>query len=413
MKEKQEEQQVSSNSDSDGDSTLPVHETLVKSKGKKRERSKKVKYVPESETREQRDSRSIFIGNLPVQIVKSKVCFNLISVHTSFVFSFLTVGVISQALTKQLKRRILTFVPTAKIESIRFRSVAFQNPTTKIDTDEDEGPSAKQQRQQKRAAEWRAEQQPSGSRTAQEEEAEEKKGEKTYMTPAQKRRLAAIKGDLHEHAAATTNAYIVFAHPVPTATEEGAEKKSMKMEEVMDPFEAAREAVKKCDGEEFEGRTIRVDIVGKSTAKEKAKKDEAMGTLTDPKLSIFVGNLDFASGEDDLRAFFEKVMCEERGKRGQEMANGEAQSDEEDGEEEEEEDSGDEGRTEKADRKAKAKKAEAIVRKPAWVTRVRIVRDRDTQLGKGFAYVQFVVCLLLRYAVLRPEVTCNSRSTLR
>ena len=30
-------------------------------------------------------------------------------------------------------------------------------------------------------------------------------------------------------------------------------------------------------------------------------------------------------------------------------------------------------------------------KKSTWVTRVRIVRDRDTQLGKGFAYVQFVV----------------------
>lgn len=40
---------------------------------KKAADSKKVKYVPEDETREMRDARTIFIGNLPVGAVKSKV----------------------------------------------------------------------------------------------------------------------------------------------------------------------------------------------------------------------------------------------------------------------------------------------------------------------------------------------------
>ena len=87
----------------------------------------------------------------------------------------------------------------------------------------------------------------------------------------------------------------------------------------------------------------------------------------DPKATVFVGNLDFASKEEDLRVFFEALVCEERGKP-EEKAGSEDDSEVEDGVREDGE------------------------KKPrTWVKRVRIIRDRDTQLGKGFAYVQFVV----------------------
>ncbi|KAH8110482.1 hypothetical protein DFH11DRAFT_769405 [Phellopilus nigrolimitatus] len=345
---------VASDSTSEDDAPVPEHESLTKSNRRKRDAVKKAKYVPESETREQRNARSVFVGNLPVQVVTSR------------------------PLAKQLRRHILSHIPSANIESIRFRSVAFQNPTSALDLDADESTSAKQQRQQKRTADWRD--QSGGSKKDNEEAAENKKGEKTYLTPAQKRRLAAIKGDLHAHTGATTNAYIVFAHPIPHGAGSNVPRK-----EVMDPFDAAREAVKKCDGTQFADHTIRVDLVRKAAGDLEAKAKEGDGgALTDPKLSVFVGNLDFASGEDEVRAFFEKVMCEERGKPDLVVKADAGNDEDEEDEEEEDEEQSDEEKT-----KAEGKQNADVLQKPTWVTRVRVVRDRETQLGKGFAYVQF------------------------
>ena len=120
----------------------------------------------------------------------------------------------------------------------------------------------------------------------------------------------------------------------------------------------ARAAVAAADGSVFLGRTLRVDAVAKEAAEERG----------DPRRTVFVGNLDFATKDEDLRVFFEGVVSAERGPPGES---------EESSDEEEEEDEG-----EKGAEGAKAK---------TWVRHVRVVRDKDTQLGKGFAYVEFAV----------------------
>lgn len=137
----------------------------------------------------------------------------------------------------------------------------------------------------------------------------------------------------------------------------------------MDPYAASHECAEKCDGSVFLGRTLRVDVVKKGAVP--GANEEGDGAVRgeaamagDPKATVFVGNLDFASKEEDLRAFFETLVCEERGKPEEKAGS-------EDDIEDEDEDGTTKSRT--------------------WVKRVRIIRDRDTQLGKGFAYVQFVV----------------------
>ncbi|KIM73678.1 hypothetical protein PILCRDRAFT_722317 [Piloderma croceum F 1598] len=306
-------------SDEEVDPSQLAHESVAKPAGKS-SRNRKSKHVPENETADQRDRRTIFVGNLSVEVAQKR------------------------PLLKQLHRHILSHVPFAKIESTRFRSIPFQNPTSKLPTSDDEETPSKtsktvvetsnkqaRQHDRDRTATWRADQ----------EDSEIKADDKKFLNPKQKKKIAFINREFHS-SADSVNAYIVFAHPVPALARPSNVPPPP---ETMDPFDAARHAVEKCDGTLFMERMIRVDFASK-TAKEHS------GTVDgNPKLSVFVGNLDFGCKEEDLRVFFEGVVSGERGPPG---------DDEE-------------------DQKVKT-----------WVTRVRIVRDKETQLGKGFAYVQFM-----------------------
>ncbi|KAF9223006.1 hypothetical protein BS17DRAFT_707694, partial [Gyrodon lividus] len=310
----------SDNSDDEGDgpSTL-LHETLRKDRaGSKMSKSEgsKDRFAPLDETQERRDARTIFIGNLSPEVARKR------------------------PLQKQLRRHILALVPTAKIESTRFRSVAFQTPTSKLPEENGEDTKNKQPRQHERdrASSWR---------DAQTTDKSTKTDERKFITPSQKKKIAFINHEIHSNAN-SVHAYIVFAYPQP------ADSRPTNLPPpppVMNPFEAARLAVGNCDGTVFLDRMLRVDAVAKSSAAAKSS-DATSSAVGDPKLTIFVGNLDFASSEEDLRVFFEGVVSAERGPPGTELS--------QDGD------------------------------KPKfWVTRVRMIRDRDTQLGKGFAYVQF------------------------
>jgi nucleolar protein 12 len=96
----------------------------------------------------------------------------------------------------------------------------------------------------------------------------------------------------------------------------------------MNPYQAAQQAAVEANGSLFMDRVLRVDLVGKAkTIVGKAGEDEAISIHEgDPRLSIFVGNLDFATKEEDLRAFFEGLMCTERGSPGQSVNPGEETS---------------------------------------------------------------------------------------
>jgi nucleolar protein 12 len=265
-----------------------------------------------------------------------------------------------QPLLKQLQRHILAQLPGAKIESTRFRSIPFQAPTSKLPASDDEGAAASKPKTPAPAKQGRAHDRERASTWRERKEAEEeeeivKNDEKKFLNPGQKKKIAFINQEFHS-TADTANAYVVFAHPLP------AEHRPSNLPPpppTMDPYEAAQLAAEKCDGTVFMDRMIRVDLVNKKGLGGDTKPFPHQGaTDTDPKLSVFVGNLDFASKEEDLRVFFEGVVSAERGPP-------EVDSDEE----------GD----------------NSVTKPNSWVTRVRIVRDKETQLGKGFAYVQFVV----------------------
>jgi nucleolar protein 12 len=118
----------------------------------------------------------------------------------------------------------------------------------------------------------------------------------------------------------------------------------------MDPYEAAEKCLA-ANGSTVLSRTIRVDAVTTTShdvVPASAKREAWVPVNTDPKKSIFIGGLDYAAKEEDVRALFETLVTGEKGER--------------------------EGK---------------------WVESVRIIRDKETQLGKGFGYVHFVVSILV------------------
>lgn len=113
-----------------------------------------------------------------------------------------------QPMQKQLQRHLLAFVPGAKIESVRYRSVAFKKPTAELPTDATPGGKAKKparEHTRDRTATWRAD------NPNDDEDAEPRKA---FLMPNEKKRIAFIKHEIHEHVDAV-NAYVVFAHPPP------------------------------------------------------------------------------------------------------------------------------------------------------------------------------------------------------
>ncbi|KAG8969538.1 hypothetical protein FRC03_001977 [Tulasnella sp. 419] len=314
---------------SDEDSTVPLHESLTKPTKPSKKSTSKIKFAPEGETKEDINSRTVFVGNLPKEIVASKTT------------------------RKSLIRHLTSFVPPsalAKVESTRFRSVAFNTPSGSKEHPEAEEddletggePSARKIRQRDRTATWR-------------EAAEEAKSDapKVYLKPHEKKKIAFITKDLNDKSQ-TVNCYVVFAHHPP----------SSKTAEAMHPAEVAKLVVEGANGTLFMERTIRVDFAERKGAKPSGTAKDDM------KRTIFVGNLDFEATEETLRTFFETTVKAERG-------------DPPDGDE------GHESRVDLEEEEGDAARTSSNKSAPRWVTHVRVVRDKDTQLGKGFAYVQF------------------------
>lgn len=135
------------------------------------------------------------------------------------------------------------------------------------------------------------------------------------------------------------------------------------------PYRVAPHVARAANGSRFAERTLRVDLCARMPIPgTDADTEVAMGAVGDPKRSVFVGNLDFGAREEDVREFFEGVVGGERGPAP--LASSSAVIERAvEGEEEKEEEGG------------------------RWVLGVRLVRDRETQLGKGFGYVRFVVSL--------------------
>ncbi|KAJ6497409.1 hypothetical protein C8R45DRAFT_1211303 [Mycena sanguinolenta] len=310
----------------DSDAPLPAHESLTKRVRTKP--AKKAKTVPENETPVQRNARTLFVGELPMEVAQKK------------------------PLKKQLSRHIRSFIPSSskvKIESMRFRSVAFRDPTSStamsssasaptVNANSTPIPAGLNH-SKARASTWRA-----GSGRDEKSQAEaDGDSKKEYLTPAQKKKVMFIQGAFHPQAS-TVTAYVVLTHPAADADTDN---------DTDNPYSVTLQVARAANASEFMGRSLRVDVCARLP--DAGEADGAgTGPSGDPKLSIFLGNLDFGSSESDVREFFEGVVAGERGPA------------------------------------PSASSSEESASAGRWVQSVRLVRDRETQLGKGFGYVHFV-----------------------
>jgi nucleolar protein 12 len=259
-------------------------------------------------------------------------------------FRAISIKITTQSMQKGLKRHLLSCIPpppepTTKIESIRFRSVAFKAPTNPLALRDGEAKPKSKPRNLERASAWKSVQKGEGLFA-------EGTKPKEHLTPAEKKRIAFIKGEFHEQGD-SVNAFVVFAHQDST---------KQVRDTWMDPSDAAAFVVEKMNRSRFEGRTLRVDRVGQS----------AKIATKDTTKTIFVGNLDFAAKEEQLRIFFETLLTSEIGPATGDGGDDSQSSEPEDGH-------------------------GSAAQRPRWVHDVRIIRDEGTQLGKGFAYVRFSV----------------------
>jgi len=69
-----DDEQLNDTSHSEEDASQLVHETVAKRAQRDRTRPRHIHHIPPDETKEVRDARTIFLGNVPMEVAESKVC---------------------------------------------------------------------------------------------------------------------------------------------------------------------------------------------------------------------------------------------------------------------------------------------------------------------------------------------------
>ncbi|WFD30526.1 Nucleolar protein 12 [Malassezia sp. CBS 17886] len=344
------EDEVFSEADEDWDEeTLPafLQDSASPAPASEKRTQKVVLLEHASDSVEARNKRTLFLGNVPISAVSNR------------------------AMRKELIRHVESLSPYPEctcIVALRFRSLALRTPAGESTPPPDSARAdTASSRRKERAHKFRELQ---GADA----------GEKTQapLTGAQKRKVAYINKDINERAEAV-HAYVRIGDPrlVYALREQQArqaERSVPRFDERVSGGVLAALLATAVDNSVLGGRHLRADLITPLAPHEviaagldrlpEARAARIGGSslsAADPRRTVFVGNLDFETGEEELRALFEKLLQEERGRP--------------------------------PSSRTTALRLDGTVvagaeRPGAWVQSVRIVRDKATQLGKGFAYVK-------------------------
>ncbi|BGP15824.1 hypothetical protein JCM10213_005692 [Rhodosporidiobolus nylandii] len=288
------------------------------------------------ETPEERDQRTVFLGNVPADCSTSKSAKKALVRHV----------------LQNPSLSLPASCPPLKLDSIRFRSLAFASKVfgRKANAAGPEGEEGAEPggRGRKRAREWREadgsdERGVKGGFKAKEEPKPRGDSRSGAMTDAQKRRVAFIRGELNEGKKAC-NAYLVIEA----------------LPDSVDVREVIQALVNAANNSTFQGMTLHADVVRPRSAAallaaaqmaakpnpnlldvQNKPQDAHQVSAHEARRTLFIGGLDFAENDENVRAATEAVLVRERGEA-------------EDG---------------------------------SYVENVRIVRDASSGLGKGFCYV--------------------------
>ncbi|KAH9823157.1 hypothetical protein DFH28DRAFT_881019 [Melampsora americana] len=322
--------------DDDDDSSVShlVHETLLSQNtpdSNSHPRPRKTRPIILNETAADRNLRTVFVGNVSVECVKSKA---------------LARNLIDHLLKPESESEPLA--PRSRIESYRFRGIPLATPIVSRE-------NHAENRSEKRSKTWRETQKsqtdPSGrpsldnseggrvgrrgAKTASDETGTATLPEVQYLNPNQKRKVSYVTGDLHPEAKSCV-AFVVISPPPDPPKSEG-DGSSLTAQEL------AKLISEKSDATSFMGHVLRCDLAGARRISQDSSEDTQIIDLQEQRRTLYIGGLDFMEHEDNVRKAVEAQLLAER--EGPPSDGG------------------------------------------TWVERVRLVRDKGTSLGKGFGYV--------------------------
>lgn len=280
-------------SDGNESDTPLIHETLLqKSEGdiQSKPKAKKHDKIKTNESLEEKNCRTVFIGNVPIDCVIKK------STRQSLLDHILN----PSKEKKQISDK-------TRIESVRFRGIPLAAPVA-----EDQRVNEKAVKRSKAWQESQAQlhmgfDNETGGRAGRRGAKSLQSSESTaapptqFLTSGQKRKIGFVTGNFHPEAKSCL-AYVVIAH-VPEGSQEGTNNVSAR--------DLAKMIALKADGTTFLDHILRCDVAWCASSKANTKLSSSI-SLDEQRRTLYIGGLDFLEEEDSIRRAIESKLLEEK-----------------------------------------------------------------------------------------------------